>query len=194
MPLPTTGVYYLTSSAGLSHSLSQSWQASISSRYGWRRYDNRSLVDGRDLGVGAQLGHSLGRSGSVFTSYEFVNNWYADAQSQAHEVLLGGRHQPKRGLSFEIAGGAAYLLPAEVWYPAGSAQHQRAAVSRTSMALAYQRDFGQLYGYGRQTVARHRQRVGGVDAGRALRLHARRTRTRTGGTRRTPSTKSVRRS
>jgi hypothetical protein len=151
VPLPTTGVYYLNSSAGISHTPSPSWQTSVSSSFGWRRYDDRSLVDGKELGAAVQLARILGRSGAAYTSYQFTNNWYADTQSQAHQMLVGGRYQPKRGLSFEGAGGAAYLLPAEVWYPAGNARIS-ANGRRTSLTLAYRRDFGQTYGYGRQTV------------------------------------------
>ncbi len=96
-----------------------------------RRYDN-GLARGRraGLGVGVQLGRLVGRSGHGLHQLPVRERLVrATRQSRAHQVLLGAPHQPKRGLSLEIAGGAAYLLPAEVWYPAGSAAHQRAAAA-----------------------------------------------------------------
>ena len=193
VPLPTTGVYYLTSSAGLSHSLSQSWQASVSSSFGWRQYDNRSLVDGRHLGVGVQLGHSLGRSGSVFTSYEFMNNWYTDAQSQAHQVLLGGRYQPKQRPLVRDRRRRGIPPAGRSLVPGGQCPHQRQRSPHqhdTDVPARLRADCTAT-GARRWATSSALRRGGRQSSASAS---ARGTRTRTGGTRWTPSTRSVRRS
>ena len=68
-----------------------------------------------------------------------------------HQALLGGRKQQEH-VSWDVAGGVAYVESVGNWYPAG---HAGMSVSgrRTSLSLRYSRDFGQAFGYGRETIA-----------------------------------------
>lgn len=152
IPLPTTGLYTASSGIGLTHRLSQSWQLGLHGAFEARRYDQGSLVDGEQAGVGLQLGRLVGRSSTVYLSYQFENGWFGDAWSRVHQALLGAQHHPRRGVSLDVAGGAAYLEPGGSVYPAGSAR-VGAGGRHVSFSLSYKRDFGQAFGYGRATIA-----------------------------------------
>jgi hypothetical protein len=54
-------------------------------------------------------------------------------------------------VSFELAGGVAYLESTRSLYPAGYASLS-AVGRRSSLTLAYTRDFGHAFGYGRQMI------------------------------------------
>jgi hypothetical protein len=151
VPLPTTGVYIATSALGIGRRLAQEWELGLSGSFSMRRYDGDSFVDGEQVNAGVQLAHLIGRSGGVYLSYQFGNEWYSETQSRAHQALLGARHRPAKGVNFEIAGGVAYVEPAEKVYPAGMASLS-ARGRRSSIVLQYRRDFGQAFGYGRQMV------------------------------------------
>jgi hypothetical protein len=151
VPLPTTGLYSASTSLGLTHQLSRSWQLGLNGVFALRRYDEAALVDGEQAGAGVQLGHRVGRWSTLFLRYEFGNSWYASEQSRAHQVLLGTQRHPARGVAIELAAGAAYLEPSQSFYPAGSARLS-AGGRHGAFALQYRRDFGQTFGYGRQTI------------------------------------------
>ena len=141
----------LTSTAGLTHQLSRSWQLGLDGSFGLRHYADSRLVDGEDLSASAQLGRQVGQSSAVYMNYGFMDSWYASTSNRSHQVLLGARRQPARGVGLEAAAGVAYLETAGQLYPAGNAS-LNAHGRRTSFSLAYRRDFGQAFGYGRQTV------------------------------------------
>jgi hypothetical protein len=152
VPLPTTGLYTASTTAGLTHRLSQSWEMGIDGAFEMRKYDAAAFVDGEQVGVGVRIGRLVGRSGAIYLGYQFENGWFADAWSRAHQAVLGVRRKPKRGLELEATAGAAYLEPGGKVYPAGSAR-LAASGRRTGFTLSYERDFGQAFGYGRATVA-----------------------------------------
>ena len=152
VPLPTTGSTPRARRSGLTHRLSQSWELGLHGAFELRHYDQASLVDGEQAGVGLQLSRLVGRSGTVYLSYQFANGWCGDAWSRVHQALLGARHRPKHGVEIEVTAGAAYLEPGSSVYPAGSARIA-AGGRHASFTLSYQRDFGQAFGYGRQTIA-----------------------------------------
>jgi len=152
VPLPTTGLYTASTALGLTHRLSRSWEMAVEGAFEMRKYDAAAFVDGEQAGVGLKVGRLVGRSGAVYLGYQFENGWFADAWSRAHQVLLGARRKPKRGLELEAAAGAAYMEPGSKVYPAGSAR--LAANGRhAGLTLSYRRDFGQAFGYGRAMVA-----------------------------------------
>ena len=68
-----------------------------------------------------------------------------------HQALLGGQKKQEH-VSWDVAGGVAYVESVGNYYPAG---HAGMSVSgrRTSLSLRYSRDFGQAFGYGRETIA-----------------------------------------
>ena len=55
-------------------------------------------------------------------------------------------------MSWDVAGGVAYVESVGSFYPAGQAG-MSVSGRRTSVSLRYSRDFGQAFGYGRETIA-----------------------------------------
>lgn len=151
LPLPTSALEYATSTAGLTHNLSRSWQLGLDGSFDLRQYADSRLVDGKQALAQVQLGRQVGKSSALYMGYGFMNAWYASTTNRAHQALLGVRRQPKRGVGLEVAGGVAYLETVGQLYPAGNAS-LRAHGQHTTLALTYKRDFGQAYGYGRQMV------------------------------------------
>lgn len=151
LPLPTSGVENFTSSAGLTHDLSSLYQLGMDGSFTWRQYDNPQLVGGEQLNAGLQLMRRLGKRSSLYLSYGYSSSWLENGQARSHQVLLGGRRKAEHGVGFELAGGAGYVESTGLWYPSGRAG-LNAQGRHTSFALLYYRDFGQAFGYGRQTI------------------------------------------
>jgi hypothetical protein len=155
LPLPTSDLENATSSLSLQHQLSQHWQLSLSGAFTWRRYADERLTGGEQASGSAQLGHTLGRASSLYLAYGYRASWFDEGVTRAHQGLLGVRKRLVKGasfgVSFELAGGVGYLESTESLYPAGYAS--LAAVGRrASLTLAYTRDFGHAFGYGRQMI------------------------------------------
>lgn len=151
-PLPTSSVDYFTTAAGLEQRLSRRWQLGLDASYSMNRFDEDALVEGEQVYASVRIGRQVGPRGLLYLGYGFSNAWFETGKERGHQLLLGGRKQPPtRGVGFELAGGVGYLESTEEYYPAGRAG--LTAVGRhASLSLLYHRDFGQAYGYGRQTV------------------------------------------
>jgi hypothetical protein len=151
LPLPTSGLDTATTTLGISQGLSRRWQLAVDGAFTWRRYDNEALVGGEQLSSSAQLARQVGRTGAISLSYGFSSSWFGSTRARTHQALLGGRRQKGR-VGFELGAGAAYVESVGQAYPAG---HAGLTVRgrKTSLALGYRRDFGQAFGYGRETIA-----------------------------------------
>jgi hypothetical protein len=152
VPLPTSGIHSANTSVSLSQGLSRRWQLGLGAGFSLRRYDDPGLTDGENATASVQLGRSLGEKSSLFLRYGFGQSWYGDEDQRFHQALLGARREIGKGVDFDVAAGAAYVESVDGIYPAGYAGI-RAAGRRTTLALRYSRDFGQAFGYGRQTIA-----------------------------------------
>ncbi|MFN8092464.1 MAG: TonB-dependent receptor [Vicinamibacteria bacterium] len=152
VPLPTTGLYTASASAGLTHRLSPGWEMALAGSFDLRRYDEATFVDGEAAGVGLKVARLVGRSGGVYASYDLASAWFDGTTLRAHQALLGARRRPKRGLEVDVSAGAAYVEPGGEVYPAGKVR-LAASGRRAGFSLQYKRDFGQAFGYGRATVA-----------------------------------------
>ena len=155
LPLPTSSLDNATSTASLSQNLSQRIQLALDGSYTWRRYDDERLTGGEQLYGTAQLGYQLGREGSIYLGYGYSASWLGEGPDagpeRSHQLQLGGRKQKDRGVGFELAAGAGYVERTGTFYPAGRAG-LTARGRRSSLSLLYYRDFGQAFGYGRQTI------------------------------------------
>ena len=152
LPLPTSDLENFSSNLGLQQQLSQHWQFSLAGAFTWRRYTDERLTGGEQLSGTAQLGHTLGKTSSIYLSYGYTASWFDAGVTRAHQGLLGVKKQVDKGVSFELAGGVGYLESTGSFYPAGNASLS-ASGRRSSLTLSYSRDFGQAFGYGRQTIA-----------------------------------------
>jgi hypothetical protein len=152
LPLPTSGVEFATSTLGLEQRLSRYWQLAIDGKFDVRYFEDDALVDGKQvLGV-AQLGRQLGKRGLFFLSYGYSSAWFGTGKLRAHQALVGGRKQAERGVGFELSGGVGYVESTAKLYPAGRVG-LTATGRRATLALLYNRDFGQAFGYGRQMIS-----------------------------------------
>ena len=151
LPLPTSGLDNATSSVSLTQGLSRRWQLGLGGAFTVRRYDDPALVGGEQLTGSAQLSRQLGKTTSAYLSYVYSSSWFLDTQNRVHQALLGGQKKQEH-VSWDVAGGVAYVESVGNYYPAG---HAGMSVSgrRTSLSLRYSRDFGQAFGYGRETIA-----------------------------------------
>jgi hypothetical protein len=150
-PLPTSGASYATTSAGLEQRLSQRWQLALDGSYSLYRYDEQLLQESEQVYGSVQLGRQVGRRGQIYLAYGYSSSWFDAGRQRAHQMLVGGRKQATRGVGFELAGGVGYLESTGSFYPSGRAG-LTVSGRRTRLAFLYYRDFGQAYGYGRQTV------------------------------------------
>ena len=151
LPVPTSGLATARTSLSLTQGLSQRWQFGLGGGYMWRRYDNDALVGGEQVNGSAQLSRRLGKSSSAYLGYGYSSSWLEDRTSRAHQLLLGAEKHLEH-VGWQVGGGMAYLESVGQFYPAGRAgftAHGR----RTSLSLAYSRDFGMAFGYGRQMIA-----------------------------------------
>jgi len=151
LPLPTSAFDDATSSAGLVQGLSQRFQLSVDGQFVWRRYDDEQLRGGEQLDLTAQLARLLGRRGALYLGYGYTTSWLDSGQTRSHTMVLGGRRKTERGVGFELAGGTGYVESTGQFYPTGRAG-LTASGRRSSLSLLYYRDFGQAFGYGRQTI------------------------------------------
>jgi hypothetical protein len=152
VPLPTSGLNSLNTTFSLSQGLSERWQLGLGSGFSMRRYDDPLLVDGKQLNASVQLSRTTGRHSSVYLSYAFGESWFESQTQRFHQALLGAQRGLGKGLDFDVGAGVAYVESVESFYPAGHAG-LRMTSRRTTLALRYSRDFGQTFGYGRQTIA-----------------------------------------
>jgi len=151
LPLRTSDLENATSSLGLQQRLSEHWQFALAGAFTWRRYADERLIGGEQLSGSAQLGHTLGKTSSLYLAYGYRASWFDEGVTRAHQGLLGLRKRVEKGVSFELAGGASYLESTRNLYPAGYASLS-AVGRRASFTLAYTRDFGHAFGYGRQMI------------------------------------------
>jgi hypothetical protein len=151
LPVPTSGIDNATSNVSLTQGLSRRWQLGLDGTYTWRRYDNPALVGGEQLAGSVQLARNVSKSSSVYLGYDYAASWFGVDRTRSHQALLGARTQQEH-VSWDMGGGVAYIESVGRFYPAG---HAGMAVSgrRTSLSLRYRRDFGQAFGYGRETIA-----------------------------------------
>lgn len=152
LPLPTSSLDNAATTLSLQQQLSQHWQFSLGGSFTWRQYDDPSLTGGEQAGGSAQLGRTLGKHTTMFLGYGYSSSWFDEGKARAHQALLGVQRQVARGVNFQLAGGVGYLESTEAFYPAGNARLS-ANGRRSSFALAYGRDFGQAFGYGRQMIS-----------------------------------------
>ena len=152
LPVPTTGVDTATSSLDFSQGLSRRTSLQMDGTFVWRRYDTSTLVGGEQVQVGVGLAHQLSEYSSISLLYGFTNSWIESQPSRVHIAGLGVQRQPERGLGLEIGGGVAYLEYVGQYHPTGRAGLS-ATGRRTSAQVLYRRDFGQAFGYGRNTIA-----------------------------------------
>jgi hypothetical protein len=152
LPLPTSGVEYATSTLGYEQRLSRRWQLAVDGTFEARRYEDEGLADGDQVLADVRLGPQVGRQGLLYLGYGYVSAWFDTGTFRAHQVLIGGHKKTEKGVGFELAGGVAYVESAGEYYPAGRAG-LTAVGRRARLALLYNRDFGQAYGYGRQMVS-----------------------------------------
>jgi len=151
LPLRTSDVENATTNLGLRHQLSQHWQFNMGGGFTWRSYGDERLIGGEQLSGSASLGHTFGRASSIFLAYGLTASWFDTGVTRAHQGMLGVRKGVDKGVSLELAGGASYLESTETFYPAGHALLSVAG-RRASFTLAYSRDFGHAFGYGRQMI------------------------------------------
>ena len=151
LPLPTSGTEYATSRLGLEQRLSKSWQLGIDGKFDVRHFDDALLIDSEQVTAGARLGRQIGRRGLFYLGYVYSSSWFDTGKLRSHQALVGGRRQVERGVGFELAGGVGYVESTEKFYPSGRAGLS-ATGRRATLALLYERDFGQAYGYGRQMI------------------------------------------
>ena len=139
LPLPTSGLNNATSSVSLTQGLSRRWQLGLGGAFTVRRYDDPALVGGEQLSGSAQLSRQLGKTTSAYLSYVYSSSWFEDTQNRVHQALLGGQKQQEH-VSWDVAGGVAYVESVGNYYPAG---HAGMSVSgrRTSLSLALQPRF-----------------------------------------------------
>ena len=154
LPLPTSPTTYATSGFSFEHKLSQYWAFGMDGRFEIRDYDEPALVGSDQVYANASLGRQVGPRSQLYIGYGLTASWYDQVSTRSHQVLIGVLHKPAThgiGTGFELAGGAGYVESTGKSYPSGRAGLTFA--SRTaSLALLYNRDFGQAYGYGRQTI------------------------------------------
>jgi hypothetical protein len=150
-PLPTSVADYATAAIGLQQQLSQRWQLDLIGNFNYRRYDDPLLTGSDQIYASVGLGRQIGMRGRFYFTYVYSSSWFELVTERAHQVLVGGRHSIERGVGIDIAGGVGYLESTEEFYPAG-----RVGISavgrRSRLEVGYYRDFGQAYGYGRQTI------------------------------------------
>jgi len=152
VPLPTSDYEYATTSLSFQHQLSERWQFGLGGSFDWRRYADERLTGGEQVTGQAQLGHTLGKTSSIYLAYGYGASWFDEGVTRSHQGLLGVRKQVDKGVSFGLAGGVGYLESTGSFYPAGNASLS-ASGRRTHFTLSYARDFGQTFGYGRQTIS-----------------------------------------
>jgi hypothetical protein len=151
VPLPTSQAEYATTAVGLEQRLGQSWQLALDAGYQYRSYDDVLLQDGQQVDGAVRLGHRVSRHGLMYLGYRYDASWFEENKERGHELLLGGVRAVRQGFGFELAAGVGYVESTQEYFPSA-----RAGINATGrharMALLYYRDFGQAYGYGRQTV------------------------------------------
>jgi hypothetical protein len=152
VPLPASDLDTATSRLDFTHGLSRRWQLGAYGAFSWRRYDDPALVGGEELFGAAQLARSLGRHDQAYAAYGYSSAWFTATRTGTHVFLAGLQRQKDKGLGFELGGGAGYVESVARWYPAGRAG-LTARRRRTSLALSYNRDFGQTFGYGRESIS-----------------------------------------
>lgn len=152
LPLPTSDYESFDTSLGWRQQLSQSWHFGLNGSFSWRRYTDERLTGGEQVNGSAEFGHTLGKTSSIYLAYGYGASWFDEGVTRSHQGLLGLRKQVDKGVSFQMAGGVGYLESTGSFYPAGNAS-LTASGRRSSLTLAYGRDFGQAFGYGRQTIA-----------------------------------------
>lgn len=150
-PLPTSTLDTATSVVSYTPRLSRYWQLALDGNFELRRYADPRLVDGDQALANAQFGRLVGEHSVFYTSYGFLSARFGATDYRAHQALLGARRQPAQGVSADVAAGVAYVETVGRFYPAGSASFG-ARGRRANFTLSYRRDFGQAYGYGRQTI------------------------------------------
>jgi hypothetical protein len=151
LPLRTSDLENATTSLGLQQRLGQHWRFALAGGFTWRSYADERLIGGEQLSGSAQLGRTLGRASSLYLAYGLTASWFDTGVTRAHQGLLGVRKRVDKGVSVEIAGGVGYLESTQSLYPAGYASLS-ATGRRSSFTLAYTRDFGHAFGYGRQMI------------------------------------------
>lgn len=151
VPLPASDYEYATTSLSLQHQLSERWQFGLGGSFNWRRYTDQRLTGGEQVTGQLQLGHTLGKTSSIYLGYGYGASWFDEGVARSHQGLLGLRKRVDKGVSLELAGGVGYLESTGSLYPAGNASLS-ASGRRTNFTLRYARDFGQAFGYGRQTI------------------------------------------
>ncbi len=151
LPLPTSGIDTASTRVGLTHGFTQRWQIGLEGAFTRRRYDNGALIGGEQLNGSAELARHLGKHSAAYLSYGYTSSWWSGNNTRAHQALLGGRHG-REHVSFDLAGGVAYLENVGQFYPAGSAG-LTVSGRKASLALRYSRNFGLAFGYGRQMIA-----------------------------------------
>jgi len=153
LPVPTSGVNNASTAVGLSQRLTRRLQLSLGGTFTFRRYDSSELAGGEQLGATVELGHATGKYTSVYLAYGYTRSWLEEGRgSRVHVGGVGARRQLERGLSLEAAAGIAYIESVGQFHPTGRLGLS-ARGRRTSFDALYHRDFGQAFGYGRDTIA-----------------------------------------
>lgn len=151
LPLPTSGTDVAVAAIGLEQRLSQRWQLNVDSSYNYWRFDDERLTGSEQLYASTSLGRQMGRRGLLYVTYAYSSSWFEDGKQRSHQALFGGRHTVERGLGIDVAGGVGYVESTEEFYPSGRLVLS-AVGRRARLELGYHRDFGQAYGYARQTI------------------------------------------
>lgn len=152
VPLPASGLDTATSRFDLTQALSRRWQLGVDGSFTWRRFDEPALVGGADLFGSAQLARRVGRHDHAYVAYGYSSAWFEQTRAGTHVFLAGAQRRKDKGVSLELGGGAGYVESVARWYPAGRAG-LTARARRTSLALSYNRYFGQTFGYGRESIS-----------------------------------------
>ncbi len=151
VPLPASDYENADTSLSFRQHLSQYWHFGLSGTFSWRSYKDERLSGGEQVYGTAEFGHTLGKTSSIYLAYGYGASWFETGVERSHQGLLGLRKRVDKGVSLELAGGVGYLESTGSIYPAGNASLS-ASGRRTSFTLRYARDFGQAFGYARQTI------------------------------------------
>jgi hypothetical protein len=152
LPLPTSAANYSTSTLGIEQKLSKYWFFALDGSFQYRRYDDPTLIGSEQVYANARLGHQVGPRGQIYLAYGLSSAWIGSDTLRSHQVLIGGmRKAAAPGAGFELAGGVGYVESTQQFYPSG-----RAGLTlnghKVAFRVLYYRDFGQAYGYGRETI------------------------------------------
>jgi hypothetical protein len=171
VPLPTSALDTATSRFDFTHGLSRRWQFGAYGSFSWRRFDDPALTGGEEVFGSGQLSRRVGRHDQVYAAYGYSSAWFALTRTGTHVLLAGAQRQKDKGVSLDLGGGAGYVESVARWYPAGRVG-LAARGRRTSLALSYNRDFGQTFGYGRESISDILAATFGWAAGRRVDLSA----------------------